>query len=419
MVPRMCAPTSHRLARFAAAIAAIVPLALAAASVSSAGKAPARFPGLKSLDPPAVAGSRCPDLAVSPDGSVYLSWFEPVDSIRHRLVVSRLSGTRWSPPRVVLESDSFFVNWADFPAIASPDTGLVVLAWPWRVPGGDYAYHVRAAVSSDSGANWTTPRTVHEDRSATEHGFVSMAAESGCVRLVWLDGRNGANGAEEGTFEMTVRTALLGRDGQPRREQVVDARVCDCCQTSLAATVYGAVTAYRDRSPEEVRDISLRRRFGPGWMTPDRQPADGWTITGCPVNGPALDAEAERLVLAWFTGAGDTARVQLVFSTDGAATLPYRYRVDEGAPLGRVDVVAIPGGAALVTWLESAGSKARWLARRVSRDGGAGPAWEVAGGEHARKAGFLRVVLAGERAVFAWTEPGSRPRLRTAVAPLR
>ena len=40
---------------------------------------------------------------------------------------------------------------------------------------------------------------------------------------------------------------------------ILDQRVCDCCQTSVAKTQDGPVAIYRDRSEEEIRDIYMVR----------------------------------------------------------------------------------------------------------------------------------------------------------------
>ena len=49
----------------------------------------------------------------------------------------------------------------------------------------------------------------------------------------------------------------------------------------------GPVAVYRDRSPEEIRDISVVRLVDGVWTEPAPVHADNWMIEGCPVNGPA------------------------------------------------------------------------------------------------------------------------------------
>lgn len=66
-----------------------------------------------SLASPASPGSTTPNLAVAPDGRVYMTWLEPADS-GFALRFAALNGTQWSAPRTIRSGRDFFVNWADF-----------------------------------------------------------------------------------------------------------------------------------------------------------------------------------------------------------------------------------------------------------------------------------------------------------------
>jgi hypothetical protein len=50
----------------------------------------------------------------------------------------------------------------------------------------------------------------------------------------------------------------------------------------------------------EVRDIAVARYESGRWSEPVYPGAEGWRIEGCPVNGPALAADRDRVALAWF-----------------------------------------------------------------------------------------------------------------------
>ena len=85
-------------------------------------------------------------------------------------------------------------------------------------------------------------------------------------------------------------------------------------------------------------------------------------------------------------------------------------RVDDGKPLGRVDVAMLPGGDAVVVWLESTSSRAAEIrARRVRRDGQPGASFVVAPTSEKRSSGFPHVVRAGDALYFAWTDEGDPP----------
>ncbi|MBW3571339.1 MAG: glycoside hydrolase [Gemmatimonadetes bacterium] len=366
----------------------------------------------------AAPGSGEPNLTVGPDGRAYLSWIEPAADSAHALRFAVLEGDRWSEPRTVASGRDWFVNWADFPSLAVLPGNRMAAQWLQRSGPNKYAYDVRVAVSADGGATWTPGVTPHTDGTQTEHGFVSMWPAGGdSVALVWLDGRKfkPAADAHDAANEMTLRYTTVGPDGRPAPDRELDGRVCDCCQTGMAMTGRGPLVVYRDRSPDEVRDIYVTRMVNGAW-TPGRPVhPDGWVMPACPVNGPQAAAEGDRVAVAWFTGADSTAQVKVAFSGDAGATFGAPARVDGGNPEGRVDVVLLRDGAALVSWMERTGEKdAEVRIRRVSPDGRMGEPHTVAGSSSARSSGFPRMVPAGDDLVFAWTSPGAPSTVRAA-----
>ncbi|HEX5580844.1 MAG TPA: sialidase family protein [Gemmatimonadaceae bacterium] len=381
------------------------------------------FGAVDTLDAPAAPGSGEPNLAADPDGRVYLSWLEPVGDSAHALRVSVLDAGTWSAPRTVVTGGNFFVNWADFPSLLPLGGGRLAAHWLQRSGEGRYAYDVRLARSADDGATWSESVVPHRDGTETEHGFVAMWPAGGdSVGVAWLDGRQYAaaqaashDGGEGGGGEMSVATAMLAADGRVTPERLLDTRTCDCCQTAAAVTSRGPVLVYRDRSPGEIRDISVVRMVDGTWTEPAPLHEDGWEIAACPVNGPAVAARGERVAVAWFTGARDTARVLVAFSSDAGATWSAPVRVDDGTPAGRVDLAMTADGTALVSWLERGeGESAAVRLRAVSADGAAGKPVTVARSGAARSSGFPRMALSGDALVLAWTEPGTPARVRTA-----
>jgi hypothetical protein len=217
---------------------------------------------------------------------------------------------------------------------------------------------------------------------------------------------------------MALRWARLAAGGAaPEGEAPLDERVCDCCQTAAVATPEGLVVAYRDRTAAEVRDVAVTRRTAGVWSAPTAVAADGWTIAGCPVNGPALAADGRRLTVAWFTGAGDRARVQVALSADGGASFSAPAEVDSAAPLGRVGLVAAGDGTAVVSWLAADGTV---RLRRVGPGPSLGPPATVGSAGTSRASGFPRLGLTGGDLVLAWVEAadGVPLRLRAARLPL-
>lgn len=375
-------------------------------------KAPAFV--IDSIASPAAPGSAEPNLTAAPDGRVYMTWIEPADSAS-ALRFAVLTGRQWTAPRTIRAGRDFFINWADFPSIQVLGGGRLAAHWLQRNGTGTYAYGVRIVRSMDDGRTWGAPIMPHRDSSQTEHGFVAMWPEKGAVGAVWLDARKSGKPGHDHANEMMLMSTTIDARGRLGPEVPLDQRTCDCCQNSAAMTSAGPIVAYRDRSPEEIRDIHVTRRVNGRWVAGAPVHADNWKINACPVNGPSIAADGRRVVIAWFTAPGDSARVNVAFSDDAGARFSPPVRIDGGAPAGRVDVALLPAGDALVTWIERiGGDTAAVRVRRVARNGTLGAPMTVARSSAARASGFPQMVLTGSDVVFAWTVPGRPSAIRVA-----
>jgi hypothetical protein len=293
--------------------------------------------------------------------------------------------------------------------------GRLAAHWLQRAGPGTYAYHVKLALSRDDGLTWSDAITPHTDTSNTEHGFVAMWSEGDALGAAWLDGRKYDKDGHHPSNEMSVMSTTITPDGRRGAESPLDGRACDCCQTAAAVTADGPVVVYRDRSPEEIRDISIVRRVNGRWTEPAPLHRDGWKINACPVNGPAIDARERAVAVAWFTAANGEPRVNMAFSSDAGATFGRPIRLDGGAPAGRVDVGLLPDGSALVSWIErTGGDTAAVQVRRVMRDGKASAPITIAASSAARASGFPRMGISRDYVMFAWTQPGRPSSVKVA-----
>ncbi len=377
------------------------------------------LPAPRMVTSPAAEYSAEPNLHVAPDGRFLLSWIEQPENGPAALKFAFYGG-EWSEVKTVATGDDWFVNWADFPAMAALSGGALAAHWLQKSAPETFAYDIMLSFSQDGGETWSSPIRPHRDGTESEHGFVSLLPyASDAVFLSWLDGRKYAAAKKgQGVEEMTLRGAIISQRGEYQWEAELDARVCDCCQTSAVKVGDRIVVAYRDRSEQEIRDIGLVI-IEDGKVSPPRIPLpDGWKIPGCPVNGPALAARGNTVALAWFTMANDTARVQLAFSTDGGTTFGRRIRVDDGNALGRVDVVMISEHRAVVSWLEQSGASAEIRIRQVDVDGTVSASQTIAATSASRASGFPRMAFNGETLFFAWTQPGEASHIKTAQIPL-
>ncbi len=359
---------------------------------------------LKILASPADSLSAEPYLFTDKNGVVYLSWIEKIKETSF-LKFSSLSDKEWSKPGVIASGNNWFVNWADYPMLASDGEGNMIAHILEKSENGTYTYDVKLLSSSDKGVNWSPSRILHDDGKKAEHGFVSLLPHEENYFVSWLDGRNtamegstGHGGEHHGA--MSLRAAFINKTGLKSDEWELDNRVCDCCQTSAALTANGPVVIYRDRSEDEIRDIFIVRQVNGQWTQPKPIFSDNWKISGCPVNGPRADALGNSLAIAWFSSPDKTGRVQVIFSNDGGATFNAPIKINESETIGRVDLIMLDDKSAMVSWMEGSEIKAA----RVYSDGKKDPSMVIASSSESRSGGFPQMTKSGNGIVFAWSD---------------
>jgi hypothetical protein len=368
---------------------------------------------------PAGPNSAQPQLSVTGD-RVVLSWIERTGETA-TLKFAERTETGWTDARRAASGDNYFVNWADVPSVIRLQDGSLAAHWLQKSADSTYAYDVRLAFSKNDGRTWSASTTPHHDGTKTEHGFASLFQMPGAgLGLVWLDGRQMKEGSHErmDAGSMTIRGAVFNADGTQASESLVDDRVCECCPTTAAVTSDGPIIAYRDRTKDEIRDIYVSRLVGGKWTEPVQVHRDNWRINACPVNGPALSARGRDVAIAWFTAQGDEGHVYASFSHDAGKTFGAAIRIDDVGAVGRVDAELLPDGSAAVSWIEFADQRAQFRIRRIERTGVKSSSIAVAGIAAGRASGYPRLARRPNELLFAWTETGDTPHVRTAVARL-
>jgi hypothetical protein len=372
------------------------------------------------LQAPAGPGSAQPRLSVSARG-VLLSWIERTGATATLKFSERAAGA-WTPARTVASGDDWFVNWADVPSVTRLPSGVLAAHWLQKSGSDTYAYDVRLSHSADDGKTWAPAVTPHTDGTKSEHGFGSIFQPPGAaLGLVWLDGRAMKPGhAGHGSGDMSLRYGAFGRDWKQVAEVAVDARVCECCPTAAAVTADGPIVAYRDRAPDDTRDIYVARLENGKWLEGKPVHKDGWIFPACPVNGPALSARGRDVGIAWYTGANNAPRSFAAFSADAGRTFGAPILVDDTGSLGRVDVALLADGTAAVSYIAVTPSKtAEFRVRRVERSGSASAPIVVSPISAGRASGYPRMATDGTDLVFAWIEGDRTPQIRTAVSRLK
>lgn len=365
----------------------------------------ARDEVVEAIDSPAGPGSSEPFL-VSAGDELLLTWQEKRGD-ETAVLFSKRVGDEWTAPSVVEQRSDLFANWADFPAIAAAADGTLFAHALVKRSSATYAYDIQLRRSFDGGRSWAAPITVHRDGIAAEHGFVSMSpVDRDGVRLVWLDGRKtGGHGHHHGGA-MTLRTAVVRSNGSIDDERELDDRVCDCCQTGMTSANGVATIAYRDRSDDEIRDITLLQ-LGSGGEMARMTIDDGWKIGGCPVNGPQLDRAGDTISLGWFTAAGGTNQVRYAWSKDAGRSWTAPATLDAAGAIGRVEVIAIDSDRSMIFWLNERGDVAELRGARVELGKSVEP-FTIARTSSARASGFPRAAKAGDDVYLAWTDPAAK-----------
>ena len=355
---------------------------------------------------PSPAGDSCsvPYLFTNRKGIVYLSWIEKIGK-QATLKFSSFENDKWSNPSIIASGNNWFVNWADYPVLSSDDKNNLIAHFLEKSDTAKFTYDVKFTVSSDSGKTWATPKILHDDGKKAEHGFVSIIPFQEKYFVTWLDGRKTASEGDHSGHdghhgEMTLRAAFIDKSGAKTTEWELDRRICDCCQTTAAITDNGPIVVYRDRSDDEIRDMSITRFVNGNWTEPKTIHPDNWQIKACPVNGPRADALGNNLAIAWFSIKDKKGQVKVIFSKDGGENFTNPIQIDSGNPIGRVDLVMIDPVTAIISWMEGASIKAM----KVRSDGTKEPSIMIASSSDKRSSGFPQMTKTGDKIIFAWTD---------------
>ena len=378
--------------------------------------------------PPAGPHAVAPSLCGSGSG-VWMTWLEPApvhatatsDDV-WRLRISRFKYEAWSPPHTITQRRDFFINWADTPQIAVSGDGALVATWLQKSGPDTYAYDVGVARSTDEGVTWTMLGTLNDDRTQTEHGFVSMVPEGDGVRAIWLDGRAMSSGGHDdhghGGGDMSLRTTTITATIAPSTQ--LDDRTCECCPTTLTRTSAGIVAAYRDRTESERRDIAVVRLVDGAWSPPGDLWPDGWEINGCPVNGPAAASSGLRTAVVWYHG-GEHAGVRAAVSEDGGLTFDEPITLAGEEAIGRVAAAWPTDQHVAAVWIaEGPGDDGKAALTMATLDMTGSVSVKVVGAvEAGRRSGYPRIAPMGDgTCLLVWTSKNREEGLRALQTPI-
>ncbi len=370
---------------------------------------------INEIPSPASDNSFFPRLFTDNTGTVFMSWMEQDENSVTKLKYATFTNETWSEPVEIASDSTWFVNWADYPAIIARNGKPMAAHWLDKVEGGTYAYHIMMKTYNEG---WSDSFTPHTDNTPTEHGFVSMtpATDSTYIAL-WLDGRQTLDRAVDDYANMdkamTLRAAQISNTGDILEDYRVDETVCDCCQTAIVKTEKGYAAAYRNRTPDEIRDIYTTTLINSEWSAPTAINNDNWHIAACPVNGLAIDAHGNTVAVAWFTGANDEALVKMALSQDHGQTYGEPILLDDQAPLGRVDL-NMSDEFLWVSWQRPNQEGAELLIRKYDLNGKMMEEYSVPGLSKDRSSGFPQITVYNKKFVISYTDLSDKnPTVKT------
>jgi hypothetical protein len=312
-------PTHSSRRLFAALIASMAMLALVLRAAPSPGVASFTVPGRSNSTPwvaatgsfvavawGATAEGKKTDVfvAVSRDGGHTFGAPVQVNAVAGE---ARLGGD--IPPRVAL--------------LAKAGSAVPEITVLWNARGETTA--IRTARSRDGGKTFEAPVAMQSDGALGDRGWPALALDKqGTAHAIWLDHRGLAADRNAGAghaghqksaepqdgVAMAQKSGLYyaSAKGAPSAERELAKGVCYCCKTALAVGPDGSIyAAWRHVYPGDFRDMAftVSRDGGRSFADPVRVHEDGWSIHGCPDDGPAMAVGANGTVhLVWPTVLG-------------------------------------------------------------------------------------------------------------------
>ncbi len=291
------------------------------------------------------------------------------------VATSRNGGGSFSPPvRVNRVDGDARVNGEIAPRVAlvsrsgQADPEVVVV---WNARGTTTG--ILLATSHDFGRSFSDGEPLQTAAAEGDRGWHALAIDrEGTAHTIWLDHRGLAEArrhtsashpatdraAMDGVAMARLSTLRYAARGQIRVEdRLVVPGVCYCCKTALVSTAKGLLAAWRHVYEGNMRDIAYAWVDRPRADPPTRVSRDGWSLNGCPDDGPALTVDGDdRVHAVWPTvEQGPTPRGGIFYARlEGESGFTARVRVPTlGAPKPSHPQVATDGqGRLSVGWDE-------------------------------------------------------------------
>ena len=315
---------------------------------------------------------------MAPDGRL---WVVGVNAQAQLFVQTTALGgpVLWSEPRILnTGQDPIAADGESRPKIAFGPKGWVVISYTMPL-AKRFTGFVRMLRSSDGGASFGEPFTVHQDRQEITHRFDAIAFDGkGVLHTLWIDKRDQS---PKGSAQPYVGAAIYRNASQDGGASFgPDTKVadhsCECCRIGLARNAQGDLKAtWRHVFDGNTRDHAFAS-VGAAANRITRSTFDGWQINACPHHGPGLAADAHAgangFHTVWFgirkVHGQDQAAVRYARLNAQGVPLPKTERVLPDPRAEHADVMA-HGSKVAVVWRSSEGAVTT-LKAWLSQDGG-------------------------------------------------
>lgn len=173
------------------------------------------------------------------------------------------------------------------------------------------------------GRKFSDPIRVNDDKGKASQSFFTMeVGPRGNVYLAWLDGREkgkNSNGKSARGTSSLYFTRSIDRGDSFEKNVKIAASACPCCRPSFAFGDAGEIfVSWRQvfEGDNRVVVVSSSQDGGKTWSEPVKTLDEGWKINGCPHSGPVLNYSKGKLLVVWYTGSGNKARLKMATSMD-------------------------------------------------------------------------------------------------------
>jgi len=234
----------------------------------------------KDLTPTGSGGGKQPQVAVAPDGTIYVVFGKDTSVY---VTSSTDHGATFSAPVQVADVPKLMLGMRRGPRIAATSDRILVSA-----PNSG----LQTFLSTDHGKTWSPIGTMNDRSTGAEEGLQNITAlPDGSFYAVWLDHRTGSQQIEGARLDPTA--TAWGKNVTVY--QSPERSVCECCHPSVVSDEKGKLSVMWRNSLGGNRDFYLAESMDRGdtFSEAAKLGTGSWQIAGCPMDGGGLIAKSD------------------------------------------------------------------------------------------------------------------------------